>query len=263
MTHGGAWHIGVMAASGIPEMLLTGREHEFLAEYAFPSLNATDGAFAPDDVDEFVRGYARPGGFTGAAGLYRSMLAEGDELRDMASHKLGMPVLAIGGGSGEFTAHTVRQVATDVTAIRLRIELLSGRDGWRVRSIWSQHYLRPVIRHMAVAGLSAALATTGFGCGSQELTAQQRLAYRQATAYWTNPEAVLVRSFDYQQAAAKQFKRNLRKLQGADLGDEGDAALRTLATCKHRVTDGSPTDDFAKCETAFETIRAAVDERLE
>jgi len=120
-----------------------------------------------------------------------------------------------------------------------------------------------VIRRIAVAGLSAALATTGFGCGAQELTAEQRLAYRQVTAYWTRPEAVLARSFDYQQAAAKQFRHNLRELQGADLGDKEDAALRTLMTCKHQVTDGSPTDNVAECETAFATIRAAVDERLE
>ena len=119
------------------------------------------------------------------------------------------------------------------------------------------------MRRIAVAGLSAALATTGFGCGSQELTAEQRLAYRQVTAYWTSPEAVLVRSFDYQQAAAKQFRHNLRELRGADLGDKEDAALRTLLTCEHQVTDGSATDDFAECERAFETIRAAVKERLE
>ena len=37
VTHGGAWHIGVLAAPGIPEMLLAGREREFLGQYAFPA----------------------------------------------------------------------------------------------------------------------------------------------------------------------------------------------------------------------------------
>jgi pimeloyl-ACP methyl ester carboxylesterase len=119
VTHGGAWHIGVLAAPGIPEMLLAGRERALLAEYAFPSLNATPNAIAPDDVDEFVRTYERPGGFSGAASLYRSMLAEAAEIRELAAPKLGMPVLAVGGGSGDFTAAAVRQVATDVTAIGL------------------------------------------------------------------------------------------------------------------------------------------------
>lgn len=117
VTHGGAWHIGVLAAPGIPEMLLAGREHALLAEYAFPSLSATPDAFGEADVDEFVRVYARPDGFSGAAGLYRSLLSEGDEIRELAAEKLGIPVLAVGGFSGEFTATALRQVATDVRSV--------------------------------------------------------------------------------------------------------------------------------------------------
>ena len=119
VTHGGGWHIGVLVAPGIPQMLLSGRERAFLAEYAFPALSATPGAFTNDDIDEFVRSYSRPDAFSGAAGLYRSMLREGDEIRKLATHKLGMPVLAVGGGSGEFTPATLRQVAEDVTAVSL------------------------------------------------------------------------------------------------------------------------------------------------
>jgi pimeloyl-ACP methyl ester carboxylesterase len=117
VTHGGAWHIGVLAAPGIPEMLLSGRERTFLSEYAIPSLTATPDAFTDADVDELVRTYARDGGFAGAAALYRSALTEAEEIRGLAASKLGMPVLAIGGGSADFTPATMRQVATDVTAV--------------------------------------------------------------------------------------------------------------------------------------------------
>ncbi len=119
ITHGGGWHIGVLVAPGIPEMLLAGREREFLADYAYPSLAATPDAFAPADVDEFVRTYRRPDAFRGATALYKSMLREGDDIRELATGKLDMPVLAVGGGSGEFTASTMRQVAADVTAVSL------------------------------------------------------------------------------------------------------------------------------------------------
>lgn len=119
ITHGGAWHIGVLAAPGIPELLLAGRERAFIAEYAIPSLCATPGAFTDQDIDELTRCYSRPGGFGGAAGLYRSLLREGDEIRALATSKLAMPVLAIGGRSGEFTPATLRQVATDVSAVSL------------------------------------------------------------------------------------------------------------------------------------------------
>jgi pimeloyl-ACP methyl ester carboxylesterase len=117
VAHGGAWHIGVLAAPGIPEMLLAGRERTFLAEYAIPTLNATPDAFTDADIDELARTYSRHGGFAGAAGLYRSALTEADEIRELAADKLAMPVLAIGGRSGDFTPATMRQVAADVTAV--------------------------------------------------------------------------------------------------------------------------------------------------
>ncbi len=119
VAHGGAWHIGVLAAPGIPEMLLAGRERAFLAQYAIPSLCASPDAFTDDDIDELARSYARPDAFKGAAGLYRSMLREGDEIRRLASRKLTTPVLAISGRSGEFTPATLRQVAGDVSALAL------------------------------------------------------------------------------------------------------------------------------------------------
>ncbi|MCU7729676.1 hypothetical protein ODJ79_38670 [Actinoplanes sp. KI2] len=33
VTHEGAWHIGVLAAPGIPELLPAGREQQFLGQY--------------------------------------------------------------------------------------------------------------------------------------------------------------------------------------------------------------------------------------
>jgi pimeloyl-ACP methyl ester carboxylesterase len=116
VTHGGAWHIGVMAASGIPEMLLAGRERRFIAEYAIPAFCSTPGAFNDADIEEFTRVYARAGGFRGAIGLYTSMLREGAEFTRLATSKLEMPTLAVAGFSGDFTPGTMRQVANNVTA---------------------------------------------------------------------------------------------------------------------------------------------------
>ncbi|MFJ1977315.1 alpha/beta fold hydrolase [Streptomyces albogriseolus] len=119
VTRGGAWHIGVLAAPGIPEMLLAGRERAFLSEYALPTLSAIPDAFTDQDIDELARSYTRPDAFKGAAGLYRSMLREGEEIRELAAGQLAMPVLAIGGGSGDFTPATLRQVAKDVSSASL------------------------------------------------------------------------------------------------------------------------------------------------
>ena len=117
ITHGGTWYIGVLAAPGIPEMLLTGREREFLGHFAFPAMSATPGAITDADITESARTYARPNGWRGATGLYQSMLREGPEIQALAkSPGLTVPVLAIGAGGGPFTSATMTQAAAVATA---------------------------------------------------------------------------------------------------------------------------------------------------
>jgi pimeloyl-ACP methyl ester carboxylesterase len=121
VTHGGSWHIGVLAAPGIADLLFAGRERELLGQWAFPSMTAVAGSITDEDVDEFARTYARPGGWKGAVGLYRSMLAEGDQIKALAeAQPLTMPTLAIGAGGGPFTSGTLSQVTRGkVTSVQL------------------------------------------------------------------------------------------------------------------------------------------------
>lgn len=44
------------------------------------------------------------------------MLREGEDIRALAEPKLAMPALAVGGGSGNFTASIFSQVASDLTS---------------------------------------------------------------------------------------------------------------------------------------------------
>jgi pimeloyl-ACP methyl ester carboxylesterase len=123
ITRGGAWHIGVLAAAGVPEMLLAGRERAFLGDFVFPALCAKQGAIDGEDLDEFLRTYSRPHAWRGSAGLYRSMLREGSDIQALArSPGLKVPVLAVGGGGGLFTANTLEAV----TGQRVRSVLLEG-----------------------------------------------------------------------------------------------------------------------------------------
>src|ERR1700686_302599 len=108
ITHGGTWYIGVLAAPGIPEMLLAGRERQFLGRFAFQAMTAVPGAITDTDIDEFVRTYSRPDGWRGAIGLYQSMLREGSEIKTLAETRgLNVPVLAVGAGGGPYTAGTL------------------------------------------------------------------------------------------------------------------------------------------------------------
>lgn len=109
---GGAWHIGVLASVGIPEMLLAGRELTFLGDFMFPAMCATPGAITDADIAEFARTYTRKGGWRGATGLYAAMLKEGEEIAALArAGRLMAPVLAIGAGGGTFTANTMSAAA--------------------------------------------------------------------------------------------------------------------------------------------------------
>ena len=120
VTQGGAWHIGMLAAPGIAEMLLPGRERVFIEAVAFRALSADPLAITEADLAEFARTYARPDGWRGASGLYRSMLQEGEDLRALAmSGALSAPVLAIGAGGGSFTADTMAAAAKDVRRVLL------------------------------------------------------------------------------------------------------------------------------------------------
>jgi pimeloyl-ACP methyl ester carboxylesterase len=120
VTHGGVWYIGFLAAPGVPEMLLAGREREFLSKVAYPAMCAVPDAVTITDLDEFVRTYSRPNGWRGAIGLYRSMLQEGPEIKALSqSHKVNARVLTIGAGGGSFTATTMAAAATAVHSVLL------------------------------------------------------------------------------------------------------------------------------------------------
>lgn len=108
VTHGGAWYIGVLATPGAPELLLAGREREFMARFAF----AGPGTVTDADLEEFARAYGRPEGWRGASGLYRSMLTEGAEIRALAEKPgLRVPVLAVDAGGAPFTTDTLSRAA--------------------------------------------------------------------------------------------------------------------------------------------------------
>lgn len=110
ITHGGSWHIGVLTAPGVAEMLFAGREKELLGTWAFPAMSADPSSITPADIDEFARTYGREGGWKGAIGLYQSMLSEGSDFQSRAESKLALPALAVGGFGGPFTEGTVTQI---------------------------------------------------------------------------------------------------------------------------------------------------------
>jgi pimeloyl-ACP methyl ester carboxylesterase len=121
VTHGGVWYIGALAAPGIARLLFEKEANTFIGEYLYPFFGVPPTAVSSEDVAEFARTYGRDGGFSGAAGLYRSMLTEGHELQTLAQNApLRLPVTTLGSRGGGFThAAFSRVTAGDVTAIQL------------------------------------------------------------------------------------------------------------------------------------------------
>ena len=121
VNHGGSWHVGFLGTPGIPGMLLAGHERTLIADWAYPLMTAVKDAVSDDDIDEITRTYARPNGWRGTEGLYRSVFTDGGDTRALAQARpLAVPVLTVDAFSAPFTEQTFRQVtAGDVTAVRL------------------------------------------------------------------------------------------------------------------------------------------------
>jgi pimeloyl-ACP methyl ester carboxylesterase len=109
VAHGGAWYIGALAAPGVAGLLFESKARAFIGEYLYPMYGMTLGA---EQISELGRTYGRPGGFMGAAGLYRSMLTEGEELRALAAAPLTVPVAAVGSRGEDFTRSSFGSVTS-------------------------------------------------------------------------------------------------------------------------------------------------------
>ncbi|MCS7476696.1 alpha/beta fold hydrolase [Umezawaea endophytica] len=120
VNRGGSWHVGFLAAPGIPGMVLAGHERDFIAEWAFPVMTGAKGVIGDEHVDEFARTFARPDGWRGTEGLYRSIFTDAGQIKALAeSRPLTVPVLTVDAFSAPATERTFRQVtAGDVTSVR-------------------------------------------------------------------------------------------------------------------------------------------------
>ncbi|WP_166982990.1 alpha/beta hydrolase [Paramicrobacterium fandaimingii] len=121
VTHGGVWYIGALAAPGIASLLFEQHAEAFIGEHLYPFYGVAEAAVTSKDATEYARSYGRPGGFSGAVGLYRGMLAEGEQLHLLAQNApLTMPVTAIGSAGGAFTHRTFDSVTKgDVASVQL------------------------------------------------------------------------------------------------------------------------------------------------
>ena len=90
------WHIGFYAHPRLPELLIGGREKEYLAEFIH-TYQFNPNSFTDEDLTHYAGHLASPGGIRGAMGVYREIFSELPKILQLTKKKLTMPVWAVGG----------------------------------------------------------------------------------------------------------------------------------------------------------------------
>jgi pimeloyl-ACP methyl ester carboxylesterase len=109
------WWFAFNMVPDLPEALVAGREREFLS-YFFRKFSYDPTAVPAEDIDEYVRCYAAPGGWRGGLGCYRALPQTAGQLKAFARTPLAIPILVVGGehSLGRNVEQMLRPLGTDV-----------------------------------------------------------------------------------------------------------------------------------------------------
>ncbi|MGY0035663.1 alpha/beta fold hydrolase [Pedobacter sp. NJ-S-72] len=117
------WHFAFHAVRDLPELLIAGREREYLqAFFNYRIFNV--GAITKDDIDIFTAAYSAPGAVRAGLEVYRAFDKDVNDNRESLQKKgkLSIPVLAIGGEistSGSLMNEMMSEVADHVITLRI------------------------------------------------------------------------------------------------------------------------------------------------
>jgi pimeloyl-ACP methyl ester carboxylesterase len=117
------WHFAFHGARDVAEMLVAGRERQYLQAF-FNARCFDPSAISDADLDRYSSAYAAPGAMRAGFELYRAFDQDAEDNRAALGRngKLPMPVLAVGGAistSGPLVEEMMREVAEDVTGLRV------------------------------------------------------------------------------------------------------------------------------------------------
>jgi pimeloyl-ACP methyl ester carboxylesterase len=117
------WHFAFHSARDVAEMLVAGRERQYLQAF-FNARIFDSSAITDSDLDIYASAYSAPGAMRAGFELYRAFDRDAENNRDALKRngKLTVPVLAVGGAtstSGPLVEDMMREVAETVTALRV------------------------------------------------------------------------------------------------------------------------------------------------
>jgi pimeloyl-ACP methyl ester carboxylesterase len=117
------WHFAFHGARDVPEMLVAGRERQYLQMF-FNARIYDPSAISEADLDVYTSAYTGPGAMRAGFELYRAFDRDAEDNRDILKRngKLSIPVLAVGGAtstSGPLVEEMMHEVADDVAGQRI------------------------------------------------------------------------------------------------------------------------------------------------
>ena len=117
------WHFAFHSVRDIPEMLVAGRERQYLQAF-FNARIFNTAAISENDLDVYTAAYGAPGAMRAGFELYRAFDRDADDNREALRRngKLAIPVLAVGGAtstSGPLVEEMAHEVAENVVACRI------------------------------------------------------------------------------------------------------------------------------------------------
>ncbi len=110
------WHFAFHAIPDLPEVLITGREREYL-DWFLRHKTANPEAFADEDIAEYLRVFLKDGGLRAGLAYYRAAALSAEQNRTLsAKGKLQVPVLALSADQGSIgdMASPLKAVAAHV-----------------------------------------------------------------------------------------------------------------------------------------------------
>ncbi|NPD68441.1 alpha/beta hydrolase [Lichenicola cladoniae] len=110
------WHFAFHALPDLPELLIAGREREYL-DWFLRRKTANPEAFSDADLEEYLRVFRKDGGLRAGLAYYRAAAVSAQQNRELSSRgKLKMPLLALGSDHGSIPdmASPLRAFGEDV-----------------------------------------------------------------------------------------------------------------------------------------------------
>ena len=117
------WHFAFHTVRDLPELLIAGRERQYLQSFFNYRIYNT-GAISNEDLEIFIAAFSTPGAIRAGMEVYRAFDQDVRDNRESLQKKgrLSIPVLAVGGEistSGALMEDMMREVAENVRAVRI------------------------------------------------------------------------------------------------------------------------------------------------